>query len=110
MIKVTIYVNQDHVYTGFDVYDHAGYSEEGSDIVCAAVSTLVINTINAVEAFTAEETSCVSDENTGRIEYRIKGNPAHDTQLLLNAMVLGLKSMEDNREYEPYIDIIFKEV
>ena len=110
MIKATIYLNQNHVYTGFDICGHAGYSEEGSDIVCAAVSALVINTINAVEAFTEEETSCKSREDTGEILYRIKGNPTHDTQLLLNTMVLGLKSMEDNSEYEPYIDIIFKEV
>ena len=109
MITVTFNCS-DNLICGFTISGHSGFSEEGSDIVCAAVSTLVINTINAVEAFTAEETSCVSDENTGRIEYRIQRNPAHDTQLLLNAMVLGLKSMEDNREYEPYTDIIFKEV
>ncbi|MFR7477837.1 MAG: ribosomal-processing cysteine protease Prp, partial [Acutalibacteraceae bacterium] len=28
-------------FTGFTVKGHAGYSEEGSDIVCAAVSSAV---------------------------------------------------------------------
>ena len=37
---------------GFDLEGHAGYSEAGTDIVCAAVSVLVINTINAVEMYT----------------------------------------------------------
>ena len=34
---------------------HAGYAEPGQDIVCAAVSALVINTINAIEAFTEDD-------------------------------------------------------
>ena len=50
---------------GFDVSGHAGYSEAGSDIVCAAVSALVINAVNSIEKFTEDETSCVSDEDTG---------------------------------------------
>ena len=31
---------------------HAGYAEEGQDIVCAAVSALIINTVNSLETFT----------------------------------------------------------
>ena len=67
MIRVTIYMEEHQVCRGFDLEGHAGFSESGTDIVCAAASMLVINT-------------------------------------------LGLESLEDNREYEPYIDIIFKEV
>ena len=36
--------------------------DSGQDIVCAAVSVLVINTMNSIERFTDDETSCVSDE------------------------------------------------
>ena len=36
--------------------------------------------------------------------------PSHDASLLLDSMVLGLEQIEDSNEYEPYIDIIFKEV
>lgn len=110
MIKVTVYVNENHAYAGFDVEGHAEYAEPGEDIVCAAVSMLVINTINAVESFTDEETSCVSNEDTGSIVYRFRKEPAHDAELLVKTMLLGLESMEDNSGYEPYIDIIFKEV
>ena len=62
-------MNEHHVYTGFDVSGHAEFSDPGKDVVCAAVSMLVINT-----------------------------------------MILGLESLEENSEYEPYIDIIFEEV
>ncbi|MDE7067931.1 MAG: ribosomal-processing cysteine protease Prp [Schaedlerella arabinosiphila] len=110
MIRITIYVNEHHVYTGFDVKGHAEFSDPGKDVVCAAVSMLVINTMNAMEAFTEDETSHVSDEEEGTIEFRFRRRPSHDADLLINTMILGLESLEENSEYEPYIDIIFEEV
>ena len=110
MIRITIYVNEHHVYTGFDVKGHAEFSDPGKDVVCSAVSMLVINTMNAMEAFTEDETSHVSDEEEGTIEFRFRRRPSHDADLLINTMILGLESLEENSEYEPYIDIIFEEV
>ena len=95
---------------GFDVSGHAGYSEAGSDIICAAVSALVINAVNSIEKFTEDETSCVSDEETGSITFRFSETPSHDAGLLLDSMILGLEEIEDSSEHEEYIDIIFKEV
>ena len=51
MIRVTIYKNEKHQCVGFKAHGHAGFSEEGQDIVCAAVSVLTINTLNAIEKF-----------------------------------------------------------
>lgn len=110
MIRITIYMNEHHAYTGFDVSGHAEFSDPGKDVVCAAVSMLVINTMNALEAYTEDETSHVSDEEEGTIEFRFRRRPSHDADLLINTMILGLESLEENSEYEPYIDIIFKEV
>ena len=45
-------------------------TDAGQDIVCAAVSVLVINTVNSIERFTDDKTSCISDEDTGNIEFR----------------------------------------
>lgn len=89
---------------------HAEYDDPGKDIVCAAVSALVINAVNSIEHFTDDETSCVSDEESGTITFRFSQIPSHDAALLLDSMILGLEEIEDNNEYEPYIDIIFKEV
>ena len=77
---------------------------------CAAVSAIVINTINSIDKFTDDKTNCVSDEESGAIEFRFGQIPSHDASLLLDSMVLGLEQIEDSNEYEPYIDIIFKEV
>lgn len=108
MTKVTIYKNDLNECVGFKVYGHAGYDEEGYDIVCAAISVLTINTINAIEAFTDEKFQMLSGEEEGYIEYRISGRPSKETTLLLNTMILGLESMVTN--YENFIDLTFEEV
>ena len=40
MINVKVSRSEDGSITGFTVKGHAGYAEEGSDIICAAVSAL----------------------------------------------------------------------
>ena len=76
--------------------------------MCAAISVLTINTINAIEAFTEEKFSVASDEEEGYIEYRVSDRPLKETTLLLNAMILGLEDVAKN--YEKYIDFTFEEV
>ena len=98
MIKVTIYKTDRHEYAGFDISGHAEYSESGNDIVCAAVSAIVINTINSVDQFTEDKTSSVSDEESGKIEFRFGQIPSHDATLLLDSMVLGLEQIENSSE------------
>ena len=110
MIRATVYKTSRHEYTGFDVTGHAEYDDPGKDIVCAAASALVINAVNSIERFTDDETSCVSDEESGSITFRFSKIPSHDAALLLDSMILGLEEIEDDNDYEPYIDIIFKEV
>ena len=53
MIKITVYSRQDQ-YTGFRSEGHAGYAEEGYDIICAAVSVLSVNLVNSIEEFTED--------------------------------------------------------
>ena len=57
MTKITIFRNQDQAFLGFDCLGHAGYAEEGEDIVCAGISALVINTINSLGVYTKEKFS-----------------------------------------------------
>ena len=90
MIEVTVYKTMRHEYAGFDMSGHAGYDDIGKDIVCAAVSVLVINTLNSIERFTDDKTSCVSDENSGTVEFRFKDHPSHDAALLLDSIATGL--------------------
>ena len=42
-------------YVEFISKGHAGYAEAGQDIVCAAVSALIITTVNSLEKFTDDK-------------------------------------------------------
>ena len=109
MTKVTIFRNFKNECVGFEVFDHAGYAEEGSDIVCAAISILTINTMNAIEQFKDVDFTQEVDEEACSIRF-IVDTSTKETALLLETMVLGLQTLEDDNNYTEYIDIIFEEV
>ena len=110
MTEVTIYKNKNNECVGFRALGHSGYAQAGEDVVCAAISVLVINTLNAIETYTSGEVDVISDEEKGLIDCKVTGQPDKDTQLLLNAMILGLQMMADNKDYDQYIDLTFEEV
>ena len=110
MIHVTIFENDHEECIGFQTEGHAEYSEAGQDIVCAAVSMLVINTINAIDLYTDDEASLISDEESGMISWNLKQRPSAGTELLLNTMILGLRQMADDDNYAEYIQLNFEEV
>jgi len=109
MTEVTIYKNLKNECVGFRAYGHAGYAAEGEDIVCAAISILTINTMNAIEQFTDVKCSLVADDEQGMIDFQIE-NPTKESTLLLDTMVLGLETMVDDEDYAKYIDLKFEEV
>ena len=111
MIHVTIYRNDKEECVGFLTDGHAGYNEEGHDIVCAAASVLIINTMNAIELYAQDTCSLVTTEETGMISYHLtSGHPSKNAELLLKTMILGLEEMVADENYAEYIDLTFEEV
>ncbi len=110
MIHAAIYQNKRKEYVGFQIEGHAGYKEEGQDIVCAAVSLLAINTMNAIELYAGDEFSTVSDEQDGILACHLAQAPSREAALLLKTMALGLSGMAENENYKNYIDLAFEEV
>ena len=47
MTKITVFQNRKQEYMGFDCGGHAGFAFRGKDVVCAGISILVQNTVNA---------------------------------------------------------------
>ena len=95
MIRVTILKNKQGDYTGFTSSGHAGYAEHGSDIVCAAVSVLVINTLKSIKTFTKDVPAVRMEETEGLIECHFKETVSKETVLLLDSMVLGLQGIKE---------------
>ena len=108
MIKVTVYRNQGCV-CGFQMSGHSGYAEAGEDIVCSAISALVINTINSIEQLTKSELEVTADEDGALIEAFFKDQPSDEAELLMRSLVLGITSIKDNGETSEFVDLIFEE-
>lgn len=108
MIKISLHYNNQGDLWRFVLDGHAGYADHGQDIVCAAVSMIVINTINSIDSFTEEPSLLSQDEEEGYIDctFRdIKVNKgSQEAILLLKSMVLGLRSIKE--QYGEYIQII----
>ena len=110
MITVSFFKNKDNDITGFRCIGHAGYSEYGCDIICAGVSSLVINTINSLEKFTNTKFSKTkTNEKKGVIDVSFDGVLDHDAELLMRSLVLGLTEIQNDYGAD-YISIFFKEV
>ena len=95
MIKVSVYKNAENLITGFTLSGHADYSEYGSDVVCAAVSALVINTINSIENFTSDKFRIEQDEKNGFLEFHVISSMSNNSNLLLSSLALGLQGIEE---------------
>ena len=108
MIKATLYLNHDEKYVGFDIKGHAGYAESGKDIICSAVSTLSVTTVNAIETFTDASFDGEMDES-GSIHFRITSDLDDKSQLLLSTLALGLTDIS-NEYGEQYLKVHYKEV
>jgi uncharacterized protein YsxB (DUF464 family) len=109
MTHVTIFINEDKECVGFQIEDHAGYADQGEDIVCAAISTLVINTINSIEAFTGTVPIVETDEKSGYIHCSFEESITNEAALLLDSMILGLSQIKEQYGTK-YIDVKIKEV
>ena len=98
MIKARIYRKNQKI-CGFEISGHAGYAQAGEDIVCSAVTVLCFNTVNAVEK-----------KRGGylKVLFPLEGMEDHDTQLLLETLVMGLSDIA--LEYKNYLTLIHEEV
>ena len=109
MTHVSIIKTRDGEYKGFNCIGHSGYADAGEDIVCAAISVLVINAINSLDQLAGEKFKLVTNEEEGLIDCRFEKNINEKSVLLLDSMVLGLREIK--KQYgKTFIDLTFEEV
>lgn len=80
MIKVNVKSKDNKVYE-LVIKGHAGYDVRGKDIVCAAVSSMAITTINNIIAL---DDSIDYEENSGLLIIRVKRDTEVNNKLLNN--------------------------
>ncbi len=98
MIKINLKRSNKKVYE-LVIKGHAKYDDIGKDIVCAAVSTMAITTINNIIAL---DESIDYEENSGFLKIRV----LKDTEVnekLLNNLVRMLEELKE--QYPKNIEI-----
>ena len=110
MTTVTIQRDHNQAYKGFTCIGHADYAKRNQpDILCAAISALVIGTINSLEELAGEKLSVVTEEATGFIRCDFQGVLQERSSFLVDAMVFNLQNL--SREYgTKYLQVKFEEV
>ncbi len=109
MTTVVIRKSGQSEYKSFTCMGHAGYGKYPNDIVCAAISVLVINTINSLEELALEKMNCTADEETGFIQCTFQSPLSEKGTLLMDSLTLGLRHIE--KEYgAKYFKLTFEEV
>ena len=97
------------IYRGFQFEGHAGFAKKGDDIVCAALSVLVINTINALCELCSSSAKVFSDEEKGFLRCEMPESQGDKEILLLDALHMGAVSIE--KEYgKKYCTVTVREV
>ena len=109
MTTITIFKSDNGSYKGFTCNGHAGFANYGKDIVCAAISILVINTVNSLEELTGYVADVKADSNTGYIDCKFNQSLDERSKLLVDSMILGLENIE--QQYgKKHLKLKFEEV
>lgn len=109
MTTITFYKSINGEYKRMTCMGHAGFAHSGRDIVCAAASCLVINTINSLDELTHEIMDITTDEEKGMIDCSFRTEISEKSTLLMDSLVLGLKSIVADYGNR-YLELKFKEV
>ena len=72
MTKIVFYKSGD-VFYGFEEQGHTGFAEAGEDILCAALSSMTMLIINAIEVVYDSDVEYTIDEKTTDIKVIARG-------------------------------------
>ena len=107
MTEVFVKKEKEHVVSVISK-GHAGFARRGKDIVCSAISVLMINTANSIKCFTEDAIEVESDKEKGEISILLPKEYSEKTDVLLKALLLGLSGIEE--EYPKYFRLYTEEV
>jgi uncharacterized protein YsxB (DUF464 family) len=116
MTTVLITKSAGKEYQSITCMGHAGFARKAVftrrrsefDMVCAAISILVLNTVNALDELAGETLKVTQDAQTGFLRCEFQGGLQEKSVFLLDAMVFGLEEL--SRTYgRKYLQVNFEE-
>ena len=107
-----IFYKTDGFYYGFEEQGHTGYGESGDDVLCAALSSMTMLLINAIEVSYASDVDYKIDEKTTDIRVIAKSAlPKYEKDEKKQYAVAGLiqayffQLMDLVEEYYEFLDV-----
>ena len=105
MTKVVFFTHNGMI-TGFSVDGHTGYSNEGSDIVCASVSSAVYMTANTITDVLFLKAGVEVED--GHLSLTVDEKDVKEAQGILKGFKLHMDDL--SKQYGDYIKVIISEV
>ena len=105
MTRCEFFTEDDRI-TGFSVSGHSGYAEEGSDIVCAAISAVVTMAEATINDVCGAKAKVRVKEADARITLTLPAScdEEESVQAVLAGMLLTLCNLRD--QYPDYIEVL----
>ena len=105
MTKCEFFTENDRI-TGFTISGHSGYAEEGSDIVCAAISAVVTMAEATINDVCGAKAKVRVKQEDARISLTLPASCDEEdsVQAVLAGMLLTLCNMRD--DYPDYIEVL----
>ena len=105
MTRCDFFTEDDRI-TGFSVSGHSGYSEAGSDIVCAAITAVVTMAEATINDVCGAKAKVRVKEADARITLTLPASCDEEetVQAVLAGMMLTLCSLRD--DYPDYIEVL----
>ena len=105
MTRCEFFTENDRI-TGFSVSGHSGYSEAGSDIVCAAITAVVTMAEATINDVCGAKAKVRVKEADARITLTlpVSCDEEESVQAVLAGMMLTLCSLRD--DYPDYIEVL----
>ncbi|MDD7306345.1 MAG: ribosomal-processing cysteine protease Prp [Peptoniphilaceae bacterium] len=103
MIFVTLKRKNNNL-VGFSIKGHADFAEEGSDIVCSAVSILAYSTVNTLDLY-LNDLDFIDD---GNVMTLLIENSTEETDVIFKFFETGIQTLLGN--YNKYVNLDYEEV
>ena len=105
MTRCEFFTENDRI-TGFSVSGHSGYSEAGSDIVCAAISAVVTMAEATINDVCGAKAKVRVNEEDARITLTLPASCDEEetVQAVLSGLLLTLINLRE--DYEDYMEVL----
>lgn len=107
MTKVEIFRKNGNII-GYKASGHSGYSEQGSDIICSAISTSLQMTLIGIQEILKLKVDFKINDGFLDVDLKnISQDKLTQTNMLTEAMAIFLKEL--TKQYPKYIRLVEKE-